>query len=332
MVTLPLNQGYKYRIGTAGYVPNVDPSNWALTPAKIIAGSPGSTIGYSSGERAIASTDDGNFVQRTTSVNLSTTRRLSNMFRYSITSPNLLLSIANLTRFSHLLDGVDAGNSMKLMIWNDNTSAWEQLDFDSGTGQPRTMNGSVLANWSDYVDGGNFLYILLWDWEGTFRPSGCLHESTMIHTPDGKRSILDITPYNEVIGWENEIQRAKVNEKPPWKMVARAHLKIPEEEGRCVATIDQVDAHAKKDWDLVRVTVRGGGEVVLTPDHPLVTSKGDVPSGNLQIGDKIECLNGLRPVESIEKITENCKVVDVWSRSVGYFVNDGICVRRMEGP
>lgn len=332
MVTLPINQGYMHRLGVAGNVQFQDPAFFGITPLGLIAGVPGNTTTYTAANRATVSVDDLLFVQRFANVNLGTTRRMSHMFRYNVGAPNLLTAISNLTRFGFLVNGIVVSQFLKLFIWDDNAGTWLQLDIDGAGGTPRTMNGSVLANWSDFVDAGNWLYILLWDWEGTNNAGGCLHESTMIHTPDGMKSILDITPWNEVIGWENEIQRAKLNENPPWKMVARAHLKIPEERGRCVSTIDEVTLHKKKDWDLVRVTVRGAGEVVLTPEHPLVTSEGDVLAGRLKVDDKIECLNGLRPVESVENIIENCKVVDVWPRSVGYFVNDGICVRRMEGP
>jgi len=295
--------GWKHTRQVGGVANNETPDFHGRTPANIISGA---KANYTAGNIATVSVQDGNWVNNLNSITLATTRRQNAMFRFDITAPGTLITMSNFVDFSHVVEGTQRNHTIKTYVWNVNTLAWVELASHGGFGTPRSMSGPVTAPFTDYVDGTNKCYILIWDYEGTYNSggTGCVREGSTIQTPSGPVLVSKLNPGDRILSWEmgNLIE----------------------------ALVHEVTHHYEELWRMFTLTTSAGVAVV-THNHIIETEAGDKAAEDLTLDDRMLSLAGVwTPIVSIESVEESCHVYDVQGRCPNFFVGDGIGVNVMQ--
>jgi len=262
---------------------------------------------------AIIAVDDLTSVVNLHIANIGTTCRASSLFEYlGVLTPELLTAIGNLTTYSHEIgSGIDFWTN-RTYIWNTVTLVWDQLASLSSLADPRTILGDVAANFDDYVDGSNRLYILHWDFEGSFRSGGggCVHEDSMLLKESGESiPVSALVHGQEVLCWA---QHDDTNE---WYQTDRV--------------ADEITKNYPQEWPMVRL-VTAIGSVVVTDNHLIPTETGEKRADAIVVADKLLGLGDVwLSVTAVESYQEVCAVYDVWVRGAAYFVAPGIAINVM---
>lgn len=301
---------FKHRYELTGMVfgrsPNVD----GFTPATIISGQ---GLEYTAGELVIATTDDTNVVQNAINMTQTFTGRSNTMFRYDGLSG--ISSLDFLHRFSYIVNGTQRLHNIRLYIYDFNLATWEEMASLGGDGAPRTFTGDADGpNFADYQDGvGGPVYVLHWDFEGTFRPqAGCINANTKITLESGKQIKASEVKFAD-----------KITTRLYGERVAR---KVDETTRHHFAKLLQ--------WNMVRVHIRGELFYEVTDGHWCPIGLGDEQkrAADLVDGDEIPDVHGNLhriPKNGIKTVRKSVEVIDLDVRNTNYEVNGGLLLRTM---
>lgn len=293
------NAAYKHTLVSGGDVQRKNPGFFSQTPSGMITAG----TAYTAGQLTTVSTDDTNFVGNSLAVPSGTTGRSNHLFEFDVASPGSLTGIFNTVTFSHLISGNNTKHGVRTYIWDANLLVWEQIAASLASAVPRTMSGSANGpTFSDYVDGSNKLYILIWDREAVFQTGGgCVHAETMISTTDGMVLISALRPGQVIHGW---IKTEPVERK-----------------------VEEITNRWPAPHTMVYITTASYGAMRVTDNHLLPTSQGEKRAGELTTSDDVLGLDSeWHPITTIEHKEENGHVYDLVAGFGSFRVDGGMAV------
>ncbi len=295
---------WKHSFAVSGQDHDHSPDFYGLTPASIIAEA---EAAYTATELITVSTNDSNFVEISGNVPSGTTQRKSHLFRFDSSVVSSIVALSNFVIFSYLVNGNPPAHRVKTYIRNAVAGSWLQLAASNSSDVPRSMTGAAPGpDFTPFVDGSDKIFILIWDWEGTFRPGGgCLHGDGIIDTPFGPVAVSVIRCGDHVLSWYDGAKREVL--------------------------VLEVAHHYEPLWPIMSITT-ADGTAGITDDHPVETEGGEKRADLVVVGDKVRDLNGdWTPVLAVELAWERCHVYDVQVRGPDLLLKpnlflNGVCV------